>query len=68
MDWNQIETSWMKYVVAAKERWSKLSEQQILATRGRFPVLSARVQEAYGLTRPQSDFQLSEWASRQQSR
>ena len=42
--------------------------QQIVATRGRFGILSARVQEAYGLTCRQSDFQLSEWASRQQSR
>lgn len=68
MDWNEIEGSWTKYVVSAKLRWNKLSEQQLAATRGRFGVLSARVQEAYGLSKPQSDFQLSEWASRQGAR
>jgi hypothetical protein len=68
MDWNQIEISWDKYAVAAKQQWSKLSSEQIAATRGRYDVLSARVCEAYGLTRQQSDFQLSEWLSRQQSR
>ncbi|HWA39373.1 MAG TPA: hypothetical protein VG873_16060 [Burkholderiales bacterium] len=68
MDWTQVETSWDKYLVAAKQQWGKLSEEQIAATRGRYDVLSARVREAYGLTRQQSDFQLSEWLSRQQSR
>ena len=68
MDWKLIEASWQKYVGAAKLRWNKLSEEQIVATRGRHAVLSARVREAYGLTQPQSDFQLSEWASRQHAR
>jgi len=43
MDWLQIERDWSKYVVSAKERWGKLSAEQLAATRGRYPVLSARV-------------------------
>jgi hypothetical protein len=68
MDWQQIEKSWLKYVSGAKLRWTKLSEEQLTATRGRFDVLSARIMEAYGLTRQQSDFQVSEWQSRQSAR
>lgn len=68
MDWNQIEKAWDKYHGTAKHRWAKLSEEQIRATRGRFDVLSARVQEVYGLTKQQSDFQISEWQSRQGAR
>lgn len=68
MDWHQIESNWNRYVVAAKSQWTKLSEEQLVATRGRYDILSARVQEAYGLTRQQSDFMISEWQSRQAAR
>ena len=68
MDWSQIESAWDKYVSAAKERWMKMSVEQLKATRGRYDVLSTRLQEAYGLTRQQSDFQISEWQSRQAAR
>jgi uncharacterized protein YjbJ (UPF0337 family) len=68
MDWMQIEKDWEKYVVAAKERWGKLSTEQLAATRGRKGVLSARVREAYSLTREQSEFQVSEWQSSQAPR
>lgn len=68
MDWLQIERDWQKYVVSAKERWSKLSTEQLAATRGRYGILSARVREAYGLTREQSEFQVSEWQSGQAPR
>lgn len=68
MDWHEIERSWDRYVVAAKTQWGKLSEEQLRATRGRRAILTARVREAYGLTNQQSDFQISEWQSRQGAR
>lgn len=68
MDWNQIQGSWGKYLVAAKSQWDKLSEEQLKAIGGRYDVLAARVQEAYGVSRQQAEFQISEWASRQSSR
>ena len=68
MDWQRIEGSWEKYLVAAKAQWSKISEEQLRATRGRYEVLSARVRDAYGLSREQADFQISEWQSRQAAR
>ena len=68
MDWHQIQSSWDKYVVAAKSQWIKLSEEQLKATKGRYDILSSRVQEAYGLSSRQADFQISEWQSRQSAR
>jgi uncharacterized protein YjbJ (UPF0337 family) len=68
VDWHQIEVSWDRYLVAAKVQWSKISEEQLRATRGRYEVLSARVRDAYGLSREQADFQVAEWQSRQAAR
>lgn len=68
MDWHQIETDWDKYLVAAKGQWTKISEEQLRATRGRYEVLSARVRDAYGLSKEQAEFQVSEWQSRQAAR
>ena len=68
MDWHQIEAGWDRYLVAAKARWSKISEEQLRATRGRYEVLSARVRDAYGLSKEQADLQVAEWQSRQAAR
>lgn len=68
MDWHQIEHSWDRYLAAAKSQWVKLSEEQLRATNGSYEALSVRVQQAYGLTRQQADFQISEWQSRQTAR
>lgn len=65
MDWIAIESGWDEYKVAAKQRWSKLSEQQLHGTRGKREYLSRRVQEAYSLSRDDAERQLSEWLAEQ---
>ena len=65
MDWITIQTRWDEYKVAAKQRWDKLSEQQLHGTRGKREYLLRRVQEAYALSREEAERQISEWLARQ---
>jgi uncharacterized protein YjbJ (UPF0337 family) len=65
VDWITIETRWDEYKVAAKQRWDKLSEQQLHGTRGKREYLSRRVQEAYSLSREEAERQISEWLAKQ---
>ena len=65
MNWITIEARWAEYIANAKERWSRLSREQIEATRGDRDVLSTRVQEAYLLSKAAADNQISDWQSRQ---
>jgi uncharacterized protein YjbJ (UPF0337 family) len=65
MDWISIESGWEEFKVAAKQRWDKLSEQQLHGTRGKREYLSKRVQEAYSLSREDAERQISEWLATQ---
>jgi len=68
VDWITIETGWDEYKVAAKQRWDRLSEQQLHGTRGKREYLSKRVQEAYSLSREEAERQLSEWLAKQEEK
>jgi len=65
MNWSQIETGWTSYTANAKQQWSKLSEQQLSDTLGKREELSSQVQQAYGLSKEDSERQIADWQSRQ---
>ena len=65
MKWNQIETGWKSYSANAKQRWSKLTDEQIAAMQGKHQALAAGVQQAYGISKEESEKQISDWQSRQ---
>jgi uncharacterized protein YjbJ (UPF0337 family) len=65
MNWIAIEARWAEYAANAKERWTRLSREQIEATRGNRDDLSQQVQMAYLLSKAAADNQISDWQSRQ---
>ena len=65
MNWSQIETGWTSYTANAKQQWNKLSDEELTDTLGKREQLSTRVQEAYGVSKQESERQISEWQSRQ---
>ena len=65
MNWSNIETGWNQYKVDAKTQWSKLSDQQIEGTLGKREQLSISVQQAYALSKDETERQISDWQSRQ---
>lgn len=65
MDWHVIESRWHEYKAAAKQRWDKLSEQQLGGTRGKREYLLKRVQEAYALTPEEAERQVGDWQASQ---
>ena len=65
MNWSQIETGWTSYTANAKQQWNKLSDEQLTDTLGKREQLSTKVQEAYGVSKEESERQISDWQSRQ---
>jgi uncharacterized protein YjbJ (UPF0337 family) len=65
MNWNNIETGWNDFKANAKQQWSKLSDQQINDTLGKREQLSASVQQAYALSKEETERQVSAWQSKQ---
>ena len=65
MNWSTIESGWNEFKSSARQQWSKLSHEQIDSTMGKREQLSAKVQEAYALSKEETDSQISDWQSRQ---
>ena len=65
MNWSHIESGWNDYKANAKQQWSKLSHEQIDATKGKRDKLSSQVQAAYALSKEDTDRQISAWQGRQ---
>jgi uncharacterized protein YjbJ (UPF0337 family) len=65
MNWSNIETGWNDYKANAKQQWSKLSDEQLNTTMGKREYLSTRVQEAYALSKEETERQISDWQSKQ---
>ena len=65
MNWSSIESGWKDYKADAKQQWSKLSEQQIDSTMGKREQLSISVQQAYALSKEETERQISDWQSKQ---
>jgi uncharacterized protein YjbJ (UPF0337 family) len=65
MKWNQIEGNWKQFKGLAKQQWGKLTDDQLDVIAGKREQLSGKIQEAYGVTRDESEKQLSDWLGRQ---
>lgn len=61
MNWDRIERDWNRFKVSAKQRWDKLTEQQLNAIAGRRPLLAGRIRDAYALSTEDVEKQLFDW-------
>lgn len=64
MNWNQIEGNWKQFKGNVKVRWGKLTDDQLDVIAGRRDNLVGKIQEAYGISRDETEKQLSDWQNR----
>ena len=65
MNWDRIEGNWKQFKGSAKEQWGKLTDDQLDVTAGLRDKLVGRIQEAYGITKEESEEQVSIWLKEQ---
>lgn len=65
MNWDRIEGQWKQYKGKAKERWGKLTDDQLDVIAGKREQLSGKIQESYGCSKEEADKQVSAWQDRQ---
>jgi uncharacterized protein YjbJ (UPF0337 family) len=61
MGWERIEGNWAHWKGLVRERWGRLTDDQLAIIGGRREQLAGRIQEAYGLTKEEADRQLRNW-------
>jgi uncharacterized protein YjbJ (UPF0337 family) len=61
MNWDQVEGKWMQYKGQVKEKWGKLTDNDLDIIDGRWQQLVGRIQERYGIANDVAEQQTHEF-------
>lgn len=61
MNWDTIQGNWKQFKGKAKQRWGKLSDDDLDVIAGKRDELEGRVQKAYGYTKDQAKKEVDEF-------
>ncbi len=65
MNWDRIEGNWKQFTGKVKEKWSKLTDDDLGVIAGKRDQLVGKVQERYGVTKDDADKQIRGWEQSQ---
>lgn len=66
MNWDRIEGNWKQFTGKAKERWAKLTDDELARIKGDREQLEGMIQARYGYAKDQVRKEVDDWLSRQQ--
>jgi len=61
MNWDQAEGRWKYLKGSAKEKWGKLTDDDLTVIAGKKDMLVGKLQERYGLAKDAAERQCDEW-------
>ena len=62
MNWEQVEGKWKQSIGKVKEKWGKLTDDDLDVIRGRRDQLIGKIQERYGIAKQEAEKQVDEFA------
>jgi uncharacterized protein YjbJ (UPF0337 family) len=63
MDWNRVEGNWKEVKGKVKEKWAKLTDDDLTAIDGKRDQLEGRLQKRYGYAKDQARKDVDKWFS-----
>jgi uncharacterized protein YjbJ (UPF0337 family) len=61
MNWDQVEGKWKQYRGQAKEKWGKLTDDDLDVVDGKRQQIVGKIQERYGISREAAEQQADEF-------
>ena len=61
MNWDKVEGNWKQMKGAVKEKWGKLTDDDLTVAAGKRDALVGRLQERYGVAKDEAERQLNEF-------
>jgi uncharacterized protein YjbJ (UPF0337 family) len=58
MNWDMIEGDWKQFKGQVKEKWGKLTDDNLDTIAGKRDQLAGKIQEMYGITKDQAESQV----------
>ena len=65
MDWNRVEANWKQVKGKIKEKWGKLTDDDLAMINGRRGQLEGKIQERYGHAKDQVKKDVDDWLKTQ---
>ncbi|PJI37860.1 CsbD family protein [Ferrovibrio sp.] len=66
--WDQVEGNWNQFAGKVKQRWGKLTDDDVAVINGRRQELVGKIQERYGVAKKEAEKQVDEWEKTQAAR
>lgn len=67
MNWDRIEGNWKQFRGGVKEKWGRLTDDQLEMIAGKRDLLAGKIQECYGLGKDVVEKQIAEWQGAQKA-
>ena len=61
MNWDQIEGNWKQIKGVVRERWGKLTDDDVDLIAGKRDILLGKIQEKHGVAREEAEKELKAW-------
>ena len=58
MNWDMIEGDWKQFKGQVKEKWGRLTDDNLDTIAGKRDQLAGKIQETYGITKDQAELQV----------
>lgn len=59
--WDRIAGQWKQFTGDVKNKWGKLTDDELLQINGKREYLVGKIQERYGIAKDEADRQVDEW-------
>jgi len=61
MNWDQIAGNWKQIKGVVREKWGKLTDDDVDVIAGKRDILLGKIQEKHGIAREEAEKQLKAW-------
>jgi uncharacterized protein YjbJ (UPF0337 family) len=61
MDWDRVAGNWKQLTGRIKEKWGKLTDDDLTAINGRREQLEGKLQERYGYAKEKAQKEIDDW-------
>jgi uncharacterized protein YjbJ (UPF0337 family) len=65
MDWNRVEGNWREIQGRVKQKWGKLTDDDLNVINSRREQLEGKIQQRYGLAKDQISKDVDDWYNSQ---
>jgi uncharacterized protein YjbJ (UPF0337 family) len=61
MNWDRVEGNWKQFSGKVREKWGKLTDDDLQVINGQQDQLVGRIQERYGVAKEEAQKQVKNW-------